>query len=349
VLSDSQGHAVWTTANNITDTDTGAGAGAGAGAYAVLLNSGNLVLRFPNGTDIWQSFHYLTDTILPNMKVLLSYKGQVVSRLVAWKGPDDPSSGDFSCSGDPSFPDLQLVIWQGTRPYCRITVWNSVSVLDLNNNGSMVYQTAINVGDKLFFEFTVSVGSPFTRITLDHTGRLRSLSWNNASSSWTIVSERPAAACELYASCGPFSYCDFTAGTSSTCRCLDGYEPNGPNFTTGCRRTEELKCGKQSHFLTLPQMKVPDKFLHIHNKSLKQCEDECRRNCSCTAYAYANWSSGSGNSVVDSSRCLVWTEELVDTGKSSDYGENLHLRLVDSSAGMHPFSPNIVCFFFLWE
>ncbi|KAM0871502.1 hypothetical protein ACQ4PT_039346 [Festuca glaucescens] len=327
VLSDSQGHAVWTTANNIA-----AGAGAGAGAYAVLLNSGNLVLRFPNGTDIWQSFHYPTDTILPNMKVLLSYKAQVVSRLVAWKGPDDPSSGDFSCSGDPSFPNLQLVIWQGTRPYCRITVWNSVSVLSLNNNGSIVYQTAINVGDKLFFEFTVSVGSPFTRITLDHTGRLRSLSWNNASSSWAIVSERPAAACELYASCGSFSYCDFTAGTSSTCRCLDGYEPNGPNFTTGCRRTEELKCGKQSHFLTLPQMKVPDKFLHIHNRSLEQCEDECSRNCSCTAYAYANWSSGSGNSVVDPSRCLVWTEELVDTGKSSDYGENLHLRLVDSSA-----------------
>jgi hypothetical protein len=285
------------------------------------------------------------------MKVLLSYKGQVVSRLVAWKGPDDPSSGDFSCSGDPSFPDLQLVIWQGTRPYCRITVWNSVSVLDLNNNGSMVYQTAINVGDKLFFEFTVSVGSPFTRITLDHTGRLRSLSWNNASSSWTIVSERPAAACELYASCGPFSYCDFTAGTSSTCRCLDGYEPNGPNFTTGCRRTEELKCGKQSHFLTLPQMKVPDKFLHIHNKSLKQCEDECRRNCSCTAYAYANWSSGNGNSIVDPSRCLVWTEELVDTGKSSDYGENLHLRLVDSSSGIYApfFFLNLVFILFLWE
>lgn len=46
VLSDSQGHALWTATGNI-----GGGGGAGA-ASAVLLNSGNFVLRSPNGTKV---------------------------------------------------------------------------------------------------------------------------------------------------------------------------------------------------------------------------------------------------------------------------------------------------------
>jgi len=54
---------VWKTANTAT-------AGGADGAVAVLLDSGT--------------------------RLLLSYKAQEVGRLVAWKGPDDPSSGDFS-------------------------------------------------------------------------------------------------------------------------------------------------------------------------------------------------------------------------------------------------------------
>jgi hypothetical protein len=102
VLSDSEGRNIWMTTSNITAGSVGGG--AGAGAYAVLLNSGNFVLRSPNGRDIWQSFDHPTDTLLPTMRFLVSYKAKVVGRLVAWKGQDDPSSGDFSCSGDPSSP-----------------------------------------------------------------------------------------------------------------------------------------------------------------------------------------------------------------------------------------------------
>jgi hypothetical protein len=77
VLSDFQGRTLWTTmASN-------GGAGAGAGAVAVLLDSGNFVIRSRNGTDIiWQSFDHPTGTILPTMRFLLSYKAQV-GRLVA--------------------------------------------------------------------------------------------------------------------------------------------------------------------------------------------------------------------------------------------------------------------------
>ncbi|KAL5216761.1 hypothetical protein ABZP36_008162 [Zizania latifolia] len=84
---DSKGRTLWTaTATATKSTITG-----GDGAYAVLLDSGNLELRLPNDTTIWQSFDHPTDTILLNMKFLVTYKAQVAERLVAWKGPNDPS------------------------------------------------------------------------------------------------------------------------------------------------------------------------------------------------------------------------------------------------------------------
>jgi hypothetical protein len=65
-------------------------------------------------------------------------------------------------------------------------------------------------------------------------------------------------------------------------------------------------------FLTLPSMKT-------------QCTAECRDNCSCTAYAYANLQNV--DKALDTTRCLVWMGELVDMEKfNNDFGENLYLR-----------------------
>ncbi|XP_047062042.1 G-type lectin S-receptor-like serine/threonine-protein kinase B120 isoform X1 [Lolium rigidum] len=324
VLSDSQGRTPWAVKKNST----------GAGATAVLLDEGNLVLRLPNGKITWQSFDHPTDTILPKMRFLVSYKAKVAMRLVAWKGPDDPSSGDFSCSGDPSSPDLQFVTWNKTEPYCRITVWSGKSVSGgtyLTNTSSVLYQTTVNSGDEFYVTYTISDNSTLMRLMIDYTGKLKYLSWNRHTSSWAIFGEHPSVPCELYASCGPFSYCDFTQITPA-CQCLDGFEPDdGVNFfSKGCYRQEALKCGKQSHFAPLSGMKVPDNFLHIRNRSLDECAAECRRNCSCTAYAYSNLSSA--GAMADPSRCLVWSGELIDAGKSTS-GENMYIRLADSPAG----------------
>ncbi|XP_037445127.1 G-type lectin S-receptor-like serine/threonine-protein kinase At1g11330 [Triticum dicoccoides] len=271
VLSDSKGHAIWRATSSIT---TG-----GAEAYALLLNSGNFVLRLPNSTD-----------------------AHAVERLIAWKGPDQSSLGIFSCGGDPSSPTLQRLIWHGTTPYSRSNLVNGVSVSGgtyLSNASSIVYETNIKLGDEFYYMFTVS----------------------------DVLFERPKAACDVYASCGPFSYCDLTS-TVPACKCFDGFEPDSLNFSSGCRRTEDLNCGKQSQFITLSGMKVPDKFLHLKNRSFDECAAECSNNCSCTAYAYANLSSGGAND--DPTRCLVWTRELIDTGKSTNSGENLYLRLAES-------------------
>ncbi|VAH53748.1 unnamed protein product [Triticum turgidum subsp. durum] len=324
VLSDSEGHTLWMTKNNITADED-------ARASAVLLDTGNLVLRSPNGTVIWQSFDHPTDTILPGMRFLLSYKGRVMGRLVAWKGPDDPSVGDFSFGLDPDL-DMQMVTWHGDKLYCRISVWNGASVSGgtyPGNSSSVVYQTIVNTGDRFYLMYSVSDDSPYARIMLDYTGTMRLLTWNSYSSSWIATSERPSGGYGVYASCGLFGYSDFT-GPTPTCQCLDGFEPDPMNSSRGCRRVEALKCGSKNHFLRLSGMKVPDRFLHIRNRSFDQCAAECSRNCSCTAYAYANLSSA--GTLGDQTRCLVWTGELVDTWKTNNYGENLYIRLGDSPA-----------------
>uniref|UniRef100_A0ACD5UU47 Uncharacterized protein n=1 Tax=Avena sativa TaxID=4498 RepID=A0ACD5UU47_AVESA len=306
------GHTSWATKNNITAT----------GVAAVLLDTGNLVLQFANGTIIWQSFQHPTDTILPGTRVFLTEKARVVGRLVAWKGPVDPSTGDFSLSADLS-SSLQLFIWHGTMPYACLNMPSGAHVDSGIYQNTVISQAIVDTGDGFYYEFSVSAGSPYARLMLDYMGVLRTLIWNNLSS-WTSVTENPVSSCDLYASCGPFGYCDYK-GAVATCRCLDGFEPVGINFSSGCRRTEALECSKQSHFVTLSRMKIPDKSLHVLNRSFGECLTECANNCSCKAYAYTNWSSS--GAMDDPSRCFVWTRELIDTGMSSSYGENLFLRL----------------------
>jgi hypothetical protein len=324
VLSDSQGHTPWETKNNIT----------GTGVAAVLLDTGNLVLRFLNGTIIWQSFQHPTDTILPGTRIFLTEKARVVGRLVAWKSPINPSSGDFSLSLDLS-SSYQLVIWHGTTPYARLSMLSGSLVAGTSiYQNTIIYQAIVGTGDGFYYEFSVSAGSPYARLMLDYTGTLKLLSWNS-SSSWTTIFENPGSSCDSYASCGPFGYCDnMDMGAVATCRCLDGFEPIGLNFSSGCRRTEALECSRKSHFVTLSRMVVPDKSLHVRNRSFDECTAECTINCSCTAYAYTNLISN--DSMADQSRCLIWTRELIDTGKDSSYGDNLYLRLADYP-GMHHY------------
>lgn len=221
--------------------------------------------------------------------------------------------------------------WNKTKPYCRELVFNGVAVYGgtyLANSSYILYQTSMNPGYESYFMYTISEDAPFMRVMLDYTGKLKSLSWSSHSSSWALIAERPTSACDLYASCGPYSYCDLTK-SAPMCQCLDGFEPSDNNFLRGCRRiAAALKCGNQSYFLPLPDMKVPDNFLHIRNKSFNQCETECRRNCSCTAFAYANMNMA--GAMADPTRCLIWLGDLIDTAKRTTTGEYLYLRLADS-------------------
>lgn len=202
VLLDSTGHTIWMTANNST--------AGGSETASILLNSGNLVVRLPNGTDIWESFHYPTDTIVPNVSFPLSSANGAM-RLVAWKGPDNPSSSDFSMGGDPN-SDLQIVAWNGTRPYWRRAAWIGELVTGTfqSNTSFRMFQTIVDTGDGYYMKMTVSDDSPSIRLTLDYTGMVTFRRWNSNTSSWIVFNQFPNESCDRYASCGPFGYCDDT-------------------------------------------------------------------------------------------------------------------------------------------
>jgi hypothetical protein len=121
-----------------------------------------------------------------------------------------------------------------------------------------------------------------------------------------------------------------------TCRCLDGFESANMEewdmgrFSEGCRCKKALdRCGIGDGFLTLSGMKTPDGFALVANRTSEECAAECDHNCS---YAYANLTSGTSRG--DTTRCLVWAGELVDTGKfgTSPASDTLHLRLAGLGA-----------------
>uniref|UniRef100_A0ACD5UUZ1 Uncharacterized protein n=1 Tax=Avena sativa TaxID=4498 RepID=A0ACD5UUZ1_AVESA len=315
VLSDSKGRILWTTGNNVTTW--------GDGAVALLLDTGNFILQSQNFTQTWQSFDQPTDTILPGFKLWANYKTHTAVRLVAWKDSQDPSTGNFFLSRDPR-TGFQILIWRETSLYWRSGLWSSATA---SNNNGYIWSQIVDDGEEIYSTYNTGNSSRRSHWKLDYTGDLILRSWNNQS--WEALFKRPDDGCRHYGSCGPFSYCNNMVFTGE-CRCLDGFEPASgfsANFSRGCVRKEALRC-HSDHFLTLTGMKVPDKFVYVRNRSFKECTAECERNCACTAYAYANLSSILATGGP--SRCLVWTDELVDSEMSGALGGNLYLRLAGS-------------------
>ncbi|KAK4286211.1 hypothetical protein QN277_002800 [Acacia crassicarpa] len=94
VLFDGSQKIVWST--NSTSSSL-------SSVEAVLLDSGNLVLRDrPNATEfLWQSFDNPTDTWLPGGKIRLDNKTKQPQYLTSWKNSEDPAEGLFSLELDP--------------------------------------------------------------------------------------------------------------------------------------------------------------------------------------------------------------------------------------------------------
>uniref|UniRef100_A0ACD5TY08 Uncharacterized protein n=1 Tax=Avena sativa TaxID=4498 RepID=A0ACD5TY08_AVESA len=329
VLSDGDdGRVFWT-----TDVATA----PSSSAVAVLLSTGNLIIRSANGTMLWQSFDNPTDTFLPGMKMLVWSRTRAIERVVSWNGPADPSPGIFSYGSDPVTP-LQVFIWDRARPVSRSTPWmgflaRSEYRFQMTNTSTItIYMSAINNNEEGYKTFRLSDGALRSKYVLTYSGKLQMQVWNTSSSAWAVLGQLPSWDCTQYGYCGPYGYCDQTEMPVSTCKCLDGFEPantedwSDGRFSKGCHRKEALR-GCEDSFLALPGMKAPDKFVLVTaGTSLDKCAADCSRNCSCVAYAYANLGS--------TPRCLVWVGELLDTGKlgASPATDTLYLRLAGLDA-----------------
>ena len=304
-------------------------------SMAQLLDVGNLVLVQQHSQRVlWQSFDYPTNTILPFMKVGLDRQTGLNRYLTSWKHKDDPKIGKYSFKLNPiGYP--QLLLYKGRTPLWRGGTWSSHGLAGVPEMKSKLYISLVNVSfvnnqDEIIIMYNITKPSDYSKIifVLGESGTLGRYTWRNGE--WVKL-WYPKESCDIYLKCGPNSYCDPYNGAEFDCVCLPGFEPKSPldwhirDGSSGCLRNQGVStCKSGEGFVKLASVKVPDTSVANVDMSLslKECEQECLRNCSCTAYTSADESEeGIG--------CLTWHGDLVDIRKFSNEGQDLYIR-VDS-------------------
>ncbi|KAJ6999635.1 G-type lectin S-receptor-like serine/threonine-protein kinase RKS1 [Populus alba x Populus x berolinensis] len=296
---------------------------------AQLLDSGNLVLVQQDSKGIlWQSFDHGTDTLLPGMKFGRDLKIGLNRSLSSWKSKDDPGTGTIVLGIDPSgFP--QLVLYKGQTRRWRGGPWTGLRWSGVPQMAAtyIFNVTFVSSVDEVSYSYSINNPSFISRVVVNESGVVQRLTWNDRDQQWFEIWSSPKETCDAYGQCGPNSNCDPYQTNNFMCKCLPGFEPKSPqewylrDGLGGCVRKPNVStCRSGEGFVKLARVKVPDTSMASANMSLilKECEQECLRNCSCTAYASAD-ERGFG--------CLRWYGNLVDTRTFSDMGQEIYIRV----------------------
>ncbi|XP_056172832.1 G-type lectin S-receptor-like serine/threonine-protein kinase At4g27290 [Syzygium oleosum] len=312
---------------------------------AQLLDSGNLVLwdsSFSSSDESysWQSFDCPSDTLLAGMKLVLNLKTGLEQRLTAWKSMDDPSPGDYvhSLNYSQGLPQYEVVQVDRHRKIFRTGQWNGVQFVGLpaGSNPANVPMFVYNETE-ISYMFEVQNRQLFSTMKLNYLGVLQIFVVNRSKSAmWNVMLAFPSDLCDFYGSCGANAIC-----SSNLCECVKGFMPKSPDewavrvFSSGCKRTIPTNCSKGDGFMEIKKVKLPDPLEVTLNRSmsLKECKDECLKNCSCTAYANSDITGGG-------SGCLMWFGDLIDMRMLEDgkYVQALYLRLSASELGIHTYA-----------
>ncbi|XP_073039708.1 G-type lectin S-receptor-like serine/threonine-protein kinase At4g27290 [Primulina eburnea] len=300
---------------------------------AQLLDSGNLVVKDADADDteenyLWQSFDYPTDTYLPGMKFGRNFVTGIEVYLAAWKANDDPAPGEFThhleLTGYP-----QIVLRRNTLEITRFGPWNGIYFSGFPDvRGNPVYSLNF-VMDKngVYYQEKLIDMLVVRRLTLNSSGVLQRLTWVNRTQTWEVYMNRPADNCDSYSLCGAYGICYIQKFPA--CSCLERFVPKDSegwiktDWSNGCIRKTNLSC-QGDGFIKYSRVKLPDarNTWFNENMTLKECEVECLKNCSCMAYTQLNISKGSG--------CLLWFGDLVDIRSLSADGQDIYIRMASS-------------------
>ncbi|KAF8414037.1 hypothetical protein HHK36_002036 [Tetracentron sinense] len=302
-----------------------------------LLESGNLVLRDEKDVNsesyVWQSFDYPSDTLLPGMKLGWDLKKGLNRRLSSWKKDDDPSPGRLTYGIENlGYPEAimrkDLVKRYGSGP------WNGLGYSGAPEfKANAIFEiTFISNGDEVYFSYQRAYKSILSRFVLNESsdGALQRLSWIDQSGGWQLFMSVPRDHCDFYGRCGAYGSCDLDE--TPVCQCLKGFKPrltqawNSTDWSGGCVHEAPLDCEKGDGFVKYTELKLPDTTHAWANKSmsLKECERECLKNCSCMAYTNSNISGGG-------SGCALWFGDLIDIRRiSGGTGQDLFIRMAAS-------------------
>ncbi|KAK9195283.1 hypothetical protein WN943_003403 [Citrus x changshan-huyou] len=294
---------------------------------ARLLDNGNLVIKDNSSSHttesyLWQSFDYLTDTLLPDMKLGWDLKTGLKRYLSSWESADDPSPGKFTYGLDIQVSP-KLCTFNGSAKYTCTGQWNGAAFVAAPYSNFLYDQVLVEKKDEISFRYE-SYNSPNIMILkVNPSGLLTRLIWNERSTAWDLVFSVPDGYCGNYGHCGPNSICSLDQ--TPICQCLRGFKLKSQNNQTWprkCERSSDCKSGDQ--FIKLDDFKAPDLLEVSLNDSmnLNQCQAKCLKNCSCRAYANSKLTGGG-------SGCLMWFGDLIDLRKpiSNFTGQSVYIRV----------------------
>ncbi|XP_019190074.1 PREDICTED: G-type lectin S-receptor-like serine/threonine-protein kinase At4g27290 [Ipomoea nil] len=336
VLFDGEGNIIWSTNISISG-----GGFAGNSSLALLLDSGDLIVKQGEST-VWESFDGDSDALMPGMKLKVNKKTGKRNLIRSWIGSDDPRPGKFSWGMDPK-GSPQFLIWKEDKPYYRSNLYQDGFTYSryFPTLGYSAYYSFATENNDEYFSYGYADTSIQIRFILIPDGHIKALLRQKKSDKWLIRWQVPATDCEFYARCGAFGTCEQN-NSDSVCCCLTGFKPKSQKdwdkgeYGGGCVRRKALQCDENDRFMRLPRMKWPDHSTSLGNMTFEECEIACSRNCSCSAFAYANIST---DSTVN---CLNWFGDLVDLTHNysaglNGFGQDLYVRVhaseLDGSGG----------------
>ena len=174
VLLNESNITVWSTSLTPTTSDY---------KVAILLDSGNLVLREKLGSleNLWQSFDYPTDTFLPGGKIKLNKKTKQPQYLTSWKNNEDPATGLFSLELVPKGSNSYLILWNKSEQYWTSGPWNGQSqtfslVPEMRLNYIFNFSFVSNENES-YFTYSMYNSSIFSRLVMSISGQIQQLSW----------------------------------------------------------------------------------------------------------------------------------------------------------------------------
>ncbi|XP_031119911.1 receptor-like serine/threonine-protein kinase SD1-8 [Ipomoea triloba] len=312
---------IWSSENEAMD--------AGVLLEAVLLNTGNLVLRERSNPEniIWQSFDDPTDTWLPGAK--LGYNkltGKSLQKLTAWRNGEDPSPGLFSVVAE----EQQLFLkWNMSKEYQESGQLHGGTFSHFPELGYTLSFSSDTNENQTYFSYSVHKQDVLSRLVIDSSGELKQFMSQRANYNWTEVFTLPRKKSEIYGLCGGFGIYD-NESVSSPCRCFQGFEPlNSTNDNTpaGCKRKSQLQCEKPENygFQEILDVKWPDSSETHLGQSRNWCKSECQSICSCSAFAY------------NDNTCYLWHGDLLNAKLEHKNAPELNLKL--SSSKIQEASP----------
>ncbi|PKI72937.1 hypothetical protein CRG98_006637 [Punica granatum] len=225
----------------------------------------------------------------------------------------------------------QLFLFKDGAPHWRGGPWTGLrwSGVPQMTNNYIFNISFVNNHEEVSIFYGLRNTSIFSRMVIDASGVIQRSTWQARDNRWNKFWTAPVEQCDYYKFCGPNSNCNPYDTDQFACTCLPGFEPRSPadwflrDGSGGCVMSSGAStCHSREGFIKVDHVKIPDTSqAHADmSLSLKECELECLKNCSCTAYASADESRGGFG-------CLAWYDQLLDTRTFSDIGQDTYVRV----------------------